>query len=177
MEESIKWLALGYNLPANPSKNRVYVWRKLKEFGAEYYRAGVAILPLSRQSMNQFRFLCEKIRAMDGEASLTQMVFIDKKDEQEMVERFRHQVLEELRSIKEECQNFSDKDGDEARKREFSQIKSMKQRLKKAQEKDFFGAGKTYEASDSLQNIVDALDKMADRMADCFDNTFGKYSR
>ena len=34
------WLALSYNVPINPSKVRVYVWRKLKEFGAEYLRQG-----------------------------------------------------------------------------------------------------------------------------------------
>ena len=40
MPERVKWMGLGYNLPVNPSKNRVYVWRKLKEFGAEYLRQG-----------------------------------------------------------------------------------------------------------------------------------------
>ena len=35
MPERVKWIGLGYNLPVNPSKNRVYVWRKLKEMGAK----------------------------------------------------------------------------------------------------------------------------------------------
>ena len=39
------WLALSYNVPINPSKARVYVWRKLKEIGAEYFKQGVALLP------------------------------------------------------------------------------------------------------------------------------------
>lgn len=30
MADPIRWLALGYSVPVNPSKNRVYVWRKLK---------------------------------------------------------------------------------------------------------------------------------------------------
>ena len=30
MAEPIRWLALGYSVPVNPSKNRVYIWRKLK---------------------------------------------------------------------------------------------------------------------------------------------------
>ena len=37
MAEPLRWLALGYSVPINPSKNRVYVWRKLKEYGAEYF--------------------------------------------------------------------------------------------------------------------------------------------
>ena len=43
MAEQLRWLALGYSVPVNPSKNRVYVWRKLKEYGAEYFKQGVAV--------------------------------------------------------------------------------------------------------------------------------------
>ena len=54
MAEPIRWLALGYSVPVNPSKNRVYVWRKLKEYGAEYFKQGVALLPYNRQSYTKF---------------------------------------------------------------------------------------------------------------------------
>ena len=55
MAEPIRWLALGYSVPVNPSKNRVYVWRKLKEYGAEYFKQGVALLPYNRQSYTKFK--------------------------------------------------------------------------------------------------------------------------
>ena len=54
MAEPIRWLALGYSVPVNPSKNRVYIWRKLKEYGAEYFKQGVAVLLNSAQSMQLF---------------------------------------------------------------------------------------------------------------------------
>ena len=50
MDSPRKWLALGYSLPINPSRNRVYVWRKLKELGAEYFKQGVAILPGNKKN-------------------------------------------------------------------------------------------------------------------------------
>ena len=43
MAEPIRWLALGCSVPVNPSKNRVYIWRKLKEYGAEYFKQGVSL--------------------------------------------------------------------------------------------------------------------------------------
>lgn len=60
MADPIRWLALGYSVPVNPSKNRVYVWRKLKEYGAEYFKQGVALLPYNRQSYTKFKYpFCE----------------------------------------------------------------------------------------------------------------------
>lgn len=64
MADPIRWLALGYSVPVNPSKNRVYVWRKLKEYGAEYFKQGVALLPYNRQSYTKFKYLSAKILEM-----------------------------------------------------------------------------------------------------------------
>ena len=103
MAEPIRWLALGYSVPVNPSKNRVYIWRKLKEYGAEYFKQGVAILPYNRQSYTKLKHLQAKILEMGGETSIVEMKFLDPKDEREMVSRFRKQALEELSQLKEDC--------------------------------------------------------------------------
>ena len=103
MADPIRWLALGYSVPVNPSKNRVYVWRKLKEYGAEYFKQGVALLPYNRQSYTKFKYLSAKILEMGGEASIVEMKFLDPKDEREVVSRFRTQALEELSQLKQDC--------------------------------------------------------------------------
>ena len=79
MAEPIRWLALGYSVPVNPSKNRVYIWRKLKEYGAEYFKQGVAILPYNRQSYTKLKHLQAKILEMGGEASIVEMKFLDRR--------------------------------------------------------------------------------------------------
>ena len=99
MAEQLRWLALGYSVPVNPSKNRVYVWRKLKEYGAEYFKQGVAVLPYNRQSYTRFKYLSAKILEMGGEASIVEMKFMDPRDEKDMVARFRAQALEELSQL------------------------------------------------------------------------------
>ena len=85
MLEQLTWLALGYSIPMNPSRNRVYVWRKLKEFGAEYFRQGVALLPNRKNALAQFTALAEKIRSFGGTASLMEMRFVDPADERMLV--------------------------------------------------------------------------------------------
>ena len=45
MADPIRWLALGYSVPVNPSKNRVYVWRKIKEGWADDFKCRRCLLP------------------------------------------------------------------------------------------------------------------------------------
>lgn len=51
------WLSVSYNVPIQPSKNRVYIWRKLKEMGAEYLKHGVAVLPNTHRNLQNIRTL------------------------------------------------------------------------------------------------------------------------
>lgn len=103
---AIEWLALGYNIPINPSRNRVYVWRKLKEFGAEYFRSGVAVLPNTPENLKSFRELSKRILEMQGEATLVEMSFLDVEDEQEMVDRFRRQTQSDYQKLLEQAQRL-----------------------------------------------------------------------
>ena len=97
------WLAISYNVPIKPSKARVYVWRKLKEIGAEYFKQGVALLPNTAQSMQQFTALAQKIRQMGGEASIVELRFTDPADELQMTARFKKQVDDEYTELLADC--------------------------------------------------------------------------
>ena len=101
--QPITWLGLGYNVPVNPSKNRVYVWRKLKDFGAGYFKQGVAILPKSPQNMAKFNSLAAKIREMGGDATLVELRFVEPRDEAETVERFQRQSENEYQELIRDC--------------------------------------------------------------------------
>ena len=41
----MKFWALSYSIPANPSRYRVAVWKALKELGAVYLQPAVAVVP------------------------------------------------------------------------------------------------------------------------------------
>ena len=143
MAEPIRWLALGYSVPVNPSKNRVYIWRKLKEYGAEYFKQGVAILPYNRQSYTKLKHLQAKILEMGGEASIVEMKFLDPKDEREMVSRFRAQVLEQLRRGE---QAFTEDQSE--------QVKRMIRRYSKARSRNHFGLSTAQDVEKGLYAII-----------------------
>ena len=122
--QGVIWLALGYNVPANPSKGRVYVWRRLKELGAGYFRPGVAILPKTVQSMAAFRALSDKILAMGGEATIAELKFCDYIDESDTIQRFLNQSLIEYDQLLKDCQG--QRSSDEVRQaiRRYGKVRS-----------------------------------------------------
>ena len=157
MADPIRWLALGYSVPVNPSKNRVYVWRKLKEYGAEYFKQGVALLPYNRQSYTKFKYLSAKILEMGGEASIVEMKFLDPKDEREVVSRFRTQALEELSQLKQDCaQVLSElKNGGAIFTEDQSeQVKKMIRRYSKALSRNHFGLSTAQDVEKGLYAII-----------------------
>lgn len=158
MAEPIRWLALGYSVPVNPSKNRVYIWRKLKEYGAEYFKQGVAILPYNRQSYTKLKHLQAKILEMGGEASIVEMKFLDPKDEREMVSRFRKQALEELSQLKEDCAQVLEqlRRGEPGVHRgpQSKQVKRMIRRYSKARSRNHFGLSTAQDVEKGLYAII-----------------------
>lgn len=56
-----KWLLLTYKVPPDPSAKRVYIWRKLKRFGALLYQDSCWILPSSPRTHEQLQWLAAEI--------------------------------------------------------------------------------------------------------------------
>ncbi len=160
MAEPIRWLALGYSVPINPSKNRVYVWRKLKEYGAEYFKQGVALLPYTRSSYTKFKYLAGKILEMGGDASIVEMKFLDQSDEQEIIRRFREQELEELNQLKKDCAEimsqisrstvaFTEMQSDE--------VKKLIRRFSKARERSHFCGVLAEDVEHGIYSLLDVI--------------------
>ena len=62
------WLLLTYKLPTEPSRRRVYVWRKLKRLGAIKIFEAVWVLPENFRTREQFQWLAAEIQEMGGES-------------------------------------------------------------------------------------------------------------
>ena len=162
----IVWLALGYNVPVNPSKNRVYVWRKLKEFGAGYFRPGVAILPKTTESLAQFRVLSQKIREMGGESVLAELRFLEEKDEARTVQVFREQSRDEYLELMKDCANLMknirknlSSDG------ETDSVRKVMRRYGKVKSRDYFGSGQGGEMVGLLDELAGDIAHSASELA------------
>lgn len=161
MSEPLRWLALGYSVPINPSKNRVYVWRKLKEYGAEYFKQGVALLPYTRANYSKLKYLAAKILEMGGEASIVEMKFINSEDEQEMVNRFRMQAWEELNQLKKDCTAIMSQISRQTARclteMQSDEIKKLIRRYSKARERSHFCVTLSEDVEHGLYSLLDVV--------------------
>src|SRR5215203_7418220 len=106
MEERTCWLILVYQLPREPSRHRVAVWRKLKDLGALYLQDGVAALPEDAVTREQLEWLQLRVREAGGEATLWEARPGTLAEEGELVRTFRASREEAYRAIIAEAERI-----------------------------------------------------------------------
>jgi hypothetical protein len=87
--DKTRWLILVYQLPREPSRHRVAVWRKLKALGALYLQDGAAALPEDAVTREQLEWLQLRIRESGGEATLWEALPNTVAENRGLVEAFR----------------------------------------------------------------------------------------
>lgn len=100
--EENRYAAIGYSVPASPSKLRVYVWRKLRQLGAENVKPGLAVLPDNPDSRQLLGEIAGIVREMGGEASLYTLIFSDPEEEKALVRLFARRTTEALEKLQEQ---------------------------------------------------------------------------
>ena len=90
----MEWVALAYHIPSGASKNRVYIWRKLREYGAGSLRPGFAVLPDSGENRRRLRELSRKLKELGGDGTLMTLRLLDEADETALLEQFARQARE-----------------------------------------------------------------------------------
>jgi hypothetical protein len=97
-----EWLHLVYKIPRNPSKVRVYVWRKLKRLGAVLLHESVWCLPSTPKTKEQFQWLTVEIQELGGEASLWESHLVLGMKDDYIIKQFLEQVDQEYTEILDE---------------------------------------------------------------------------
>jgi DNA-binding transcriptional regulator PaaX len=93
------WLHLLYKIPRNPSKVRVYVWRKLKRLGAVLLHESVWCLPSTSKTREQFQWLVVEIQDLGGEASLWETRSVFREQDETIIQEFLNQVDKEYEEL------------------------------------------------------------------------------
>jgi len=108
------WLLLHYKLPNKPSALRVYIWRKLKRFGALLLHEAVWVLPDLPRTAEQIQWLAAEIEEMGGNAFYWRANSIMSAQEESIVHQFQEQVdivysrlLKRLEKTKPDLQEIS----------------------------------------------------------------------
>ncbi len=104
--EPIRWLQLTYKVPSEPSQKRVWVWRRLQNFGAYALQNSVYLLPSSEEVEKQFCQLARDIHEMGGEASVFAVVALDIHDEQRILQALLKARNDEYYKVSIVCSRF-----------------------------------------------------------------------
>lgn len=101
-----RWLILIYQLPREPSRHRVAVWRKLKTLGALYLQDGAAILPENAITREQLEWLQLKVKESGGNATLWESLPNTVAEDRELTEAFRASCEEVFGKIIKEAERL-----------------------------------------------------------------------
>jgi hypothetical protein len=134
------WLHLMYKIPRNPSKVRVYVWRKLKRLGAVLLHESVWCLPSNPKTKEQFQWLTVEIQELGGEASLWESHLVLGMKDDYIIKQFLEQVEQEYTEILDELQ------------KEQIDIVSLSKKYQQAKIKDYFQSELGRRVVEELQN-------------------------
>jgi hypothetical protein len=156
MEERTRWVILVYQLPREPSRHRVAVWRKLKDLGALYLQDGVATLPEDAVTREQLEWLQLRVREAGGEATLWEGRPGTVAEERELVGAFRTSREEAYRAIVAEAERVR-------RKAEMGggalleQLGKLEREFRAERRRDYFRSPLRTEAADALKATRQAV--------------------
>lgn len=173
MTEASKWLILIYKIPAEPSRHRVAVWRRLKERGAVYLQNSVCILPDDPSNRSTFHTLAGEIAAAGGESLLLLAEPLETTAQEKVVERFNGERDAEYGEFLEQCEAFLEEIRRETERQNFTfgeleeneeNLRRLEAWLQKINNRDFFGTMKATTARGYFSRCQEALEAFADKV-------------
>lgn len=100
------WLLFTYKVPNEPSKRRVYVWRKLKGLGALLLHDAVWVLPDTPHTREKLQWLTTEVLEMEGgSATLWQAQQVFTGQDMDLSQQFIEQVNTVYREILAELEH------------------------------------------------------------------------
>ncbi|MDG6905596.1 MAG: hypothetical protein JRN20_07420 [Nitrososphaerota archaeon] len=102
-----RWLMVAYDLPTEPSKFRVKVWRDLKSQGGLYPEMSFCILPNTEKVLRKLDEVRSEISKV-GNVLVLQTEGFTRQDNKSLLSMIRDQTERQYAEILEECQEFLD---------------------------------------------------------------------
>ena len=165
------WLLLIYKIPAEPTRLRAGVWRKIKGMGAIYLQNSVAALPASVTAERALRLLRNEIVEMNGSAYLLESRALS--GNQELVAAFNAARDDEYDEIVDRCKDFVAQVEKEYTANHFTyaeleendeDLTKLRNWFAKVQARDVLGATGGQAATDVLAGCGKVMDAYAARV-------------
>lgn len=171
--KNTSWLLLTYKVPAEPSKVRVSIWRRIRSLGAVYIQNGVCVLPTTTEHQRQFRIIQSDIEHAGGEAFIFETSVLDAHQEELVVNRFKQDRDEDYTEFLEKCADYKNEIAKEIKAGHYSfaeikendeDLKKLKSWLDKIKALDFYGASAGAAAEQQLDECEALLESYANEV-------------
>ena len=165
------WLLLIYRVPAEPTRLRSTVWRRIKSLGAIYLQNAVAALPASPANERAFRKLRKEITDMSGTAVLLSATALA--GEAEVRASYQAARNDEYEEIVDKCEDFLQQVQKEYTANHFTyaeleenevDLVKLKNWLERIAGRDAFGADGRPAADKALAECEQSLEAYAARV-------------
>jgi hypothetical protein len=130
------WVFLAYQLPREPSRPRLVLWRALKRLGAGLIADGVAVLPESARNIEHFEWLAAHAVENSGTGSVWVARPRTTAAERALVAELRAEREAEYQAVTREAEVAAD-GGDVARRRALRHLRAT---LGRIGARDYFNA-------------------------------------
>jgi hypothetical protein len=166
-----RWLLLVYKIPAEPTRLRAGVWRKIRGLGAIYLQNSVAALPASPGAQRSFRLLRNEIVEMGGFAYLLDAGVLS--GQPEISAAFNAARDDEYEEIVDKCQDFLGQVEKEYTAAHFTyaeleendeDLVKLRNWFAKVQARDVLGASGSQAVREALSGCERKLDEYAARV-------------
>lgn len=107
IEKPSSWLLIAYDVPSEPSRLKVRLWRELKRMGALYPQLSICLIPDNNDNRKRFEAI-EKMATKAGKFMNFHCTGITENDRQSILLMFRAERDKQYDEILEECQELID---------------------------------------------------------------------
>lgn len=175
----MEWLLFTYWLPPEPSRKRVYVWRRLKKIGALTVEGAGWLLPKTDSLLAAISEIKHTVEEMEGKASLYIVNHFDEAQEQRAIARFQEERNNEYTQIGTECHKALKHIEREFQAQEFTfeeveelegDLEKIKRWFADASKRDFF-------ESPSRRDLEKLIGDVESRLVEFTQKTYEKTSK
>ena len=143
----MNWRTLIYQIPREPQKNRMAVWRRLKSIGAINVFQSIWILPETDESKEEFKKLEEQINNSGGQSISCITLIEEEAKNKKLIEQFNKEREADYKELIEKCDDFKAEIERETQRENFTfaeieenehEINKLNIWLRKIEKKDYF---------------------------------------
>jgi len=169
--DKVKWLVFGYNLPAEPTRARVSIWRRLKKLGAVNVKQSIWFVPYSVENCEHLRAASAYIEENGGTSLLLESTVVDEKGQDAIIAVFNETRKAEYAELTAECAKFLQEIEDDVAKGKliFAELEEEEAELEKLKRwyntivsRDIFSCPAKLEADEMIAKATQAFERFAE---------------